>query len=103
MGSPAGKAIAALEGHGGSVRSLAFAPDGRMLASGGADRTLKLWDVAGRRERFSLRGPNGVIRAVGFSSDGAVVAAASLPAPAADPDLNGNWLICSEFAQGTAP
>jgi len=27
------------------VRGIAFAPDGTALATGGADRTIKLWDV----------------------------------------------------------
>ena len=37
--------IIRLVGHAAVVRSIAFAPDGRGLATGGADRTIKLWDV----------------------------------------------------------
>jgi WD40 repeat protein len=41
-----GKEIAALKGHTGNVRCLSLSPDGRTLASGSDDRTIKLWDLA---------------------------------------------------------
>ena len=38
-----GKSLAILNGHTGRVNSVAFRPDGQILASGSHDRTIKLW------------------------------------------------------------
>ncbi|VFN01706.1 MAG: WD domain-containing protein, G-beta repeat-containing protein [Candidatus Kentron sp. G] len=52
------------------VDSVAFSPDGSMLASGSFDNTVRLWDVATGREIARLTGHGSLVRSVAFSPDG---------------------------------
>src|SRR5439155_1481319 len=61
--------------HTNWVPTMAFAPNGRLLASGGWDRTVKLWDVASRHLCQTLRHLERV-GALAWSGDGRVIASA---------------------------
>jgi WD40 repeat protein len=58
-----------LRGHTSYVYPVAFSPDGRWLASGGWDHTVRLWDAATGEPCASLPHP-GFVRSLAYSPDG---------------------------------
>ena len=68
---------ATLAEHAGRVSSVAFAPDGKTLAWGGQEGTVKLWDVATRRALATLEGGAGNVASIAFAPDGKVLAVGS--------------------------
>jgi len=57
-------------GHTGQVGSLAFSPDGKTLASGSWDKTIKLWDLKTGQELKTLNEHTSFVFSVAFSPDG---------------------------------
>ena len=58
-----------LAGHRKGALTLGFSPDGKLLASGSADHTIKLWDVESGRDLLTLQGHDLAVTSVTFFAE----------------------------------
>jgi hypothetical protein len=66
-----------LHGHRDAILTISFSPDGKLLASAGYDRLIKLWDAATGREIRSLRDHSDAVYGLSFKPDGSLLASAA--------------------------
>ncbi|XP_071999370.1 autophagy-related protein 16-1 isoform X3 [Engystomops pustulosus] len=72
-------ALHSFDAHDGEVNAVRFSPGSRLLATGGMDRRVKLWEVIGDKceAKGSLTGSNAGITSIEFDSAGSYLLAAS--------------------------
>jgi predicted NACHT family NTPase len=61
----------------GSVRSVIFSPDGKLLATGDSEGVVRLWEFSTQREILTCKGHTNVVESVAFSPDGEILASGS--------------------------
>ena len=60
------------------VKSVAFSPDGKTLASGGGDNVIHLWDIGTGKRKMTLTGHTHWVFSLAFSPDGKTLASGSV-------------------------
>ena len=64
-------------GHSAAIRSISLSLDGKLLASGSYDNSIKIWDVASGKHLDLFIGHSESVNSVIFSPDGKMLASAS--------------------------
>jgi WD40 repeat protein len=66
-----------LQGHAGTVSSLTYSSNGKLMLSAGHDKTVRVWDVAAGKVVWNLTGCEAAVNSAAFSADGEFVIASS--------------------------
>jgi len=70
--------VTTLAGHNLGIEAAAFSPDGRTLATGSCDTTIRLWDLATAQPTTIMNPHGGYVVSVAFRPDGRVLASGGI-------------------------
>lgn len=90
--------IASLDSHQGAVLSIEFSPDGQFIATGGADGTVRIWNIKG--EQVKEVNHQEAVSTVRFSPDGKLIATGWADGTIRILNIQGQELAQSEGHQG---
>src|SRR5262249_6345721 len=71
---PGGESLGEFDGEEDGVRAIAFAPDGKRLATGSRSGTIRFWDVLPSKQTASIPAHRGSVMTLAFSPDGRLLA-----------------------------
>ena len=74
---PVTRCSATLDGHSEAVLIVCFSPDSCILATGGGDKEVRLWDIHTLTPTDVLKGHNGWVQVLSWSPDGAYLVSGS--------------------------
>lgn len=75
---PVNRCSATISGHGEAVLSVAFSPDGRQLASGSGDTTVRFWDLGTQTPMYTCTGHKNWVLCIAWSPDGKYLVSGSM-------------------------
>lgn len=73
---PVTRCTSSIPGHSEAVISISFSPDGKHLASGSGDTTVRFWDILTQSPNFTCKGHNNWVLCIAWSPDSMKLASA---------------------------
>ncbi len=78
LDSESGRVVFKYNSSFGRVRSVAWSPNARLLASGGSDQTVRLWDAPTGQPRRTIQEHSQSVNSVAWNPDGQLLASSSV-------------------------